>query len=256
MVSEHATGRAVVPFPAHHQSRYRPDRLRPPDGVTDVSCSGDLCSRNRPAFTAPEQTWPVSVLARFLEPQSGALLADVLAEQLIKTFGSLARVVAATPVELEKICGKGSRAAEAIRDARELMFAATAEHVVRSVVNPADPQLQAYLRLRMLALRHEELFVVFLDADNRFVHSDVFNTQQSNAVSARIDKIYRTAINLDCYGLLLAHNHPSGDPRPSAQDCQANARLKQVGEALGISLVDHLIVAGRSIFSMREGRAL
>lgn len=136
------------------------------------------------------------------------------------------------------------------------MLAATSEHVIRSAVAVGDPQLHAYLRLRMLRLRHEELFVVFLDEQSRFIHSQAFSTQQNNEVSVRIDKIYRKAIDLECRRLLLAHNHPSGDHRPSEDDYRANSRLKQVGEALGITLVDHLIVASGTIFSMREGRAL
>lgn len=256
MASEHAIGRTVVPFPAYYQPFHRPNGVRAAHGVTDVSGGSDLCGRNDPAFAAPETTWPVSVLARFLAPHCGTLLADTLSRQLIDSFGSLARAVTAPAAAIERVCGQGSGVAEAIALARELILSATAEHVMRSVVTVADPQLHAYLRQRMIRLRHEELFVVFLDPASRFIHSQSFSTQQCNEVSARIDKIYRKAIDLESFGLLLAHNHPSGDPRPSANDYRANERLKQVGEALGITLVDHLIVAGSTIFSMREGRAL
>lgn len=256
MVSEHAIGSTVVPFPAHNQSGYRPNGLCTAHGVTDVSRGHGLRDRDNSAYASPAASWPVSILARFLAPHCGTLLADTLAHQLIDSFGSLAGAVTAPATAIERVCGKTGGAAEAIALARELMLAATAEHVIRSAVTVADPQLHAYLRLRMLRLRHEELFVVFLDAKSRFIHSQAFSTQHSNEVSARIDKIYRKAIDLESYGLLLAHNHPSGDHRPSADDYRANDRLKQVGEALGIPLVDHLIVAGSTIFSMREGRAL
>ena len=136
------------------------------------------------------------------------------------------------------------------------MQAASAEQVERCAVTVTDPQLHAYLRLRMLRLPYEELFVVFLDGGDRFIHSEAFSTQQRNEVTAGIDKIYRKAIDLGSSRLLLAHNHPSGDHRPSASDYCSNERLKHVGEALGIALVDHLIVAGSSIFSMREGRSI
>lgn len=136
------------------------------------------------------------------------------------------------------------------------MLAASAEHVIRTEVRVTDPQLHTYLRLRMMHMRHEELFVVFLDSGNRFIRAQAFTSQQSNKVTAEIANIYQQAIDSGSYGLLLAHNHPSGDHTPSGLDCRANDRLKDAGAALGITLVDHLIVAGNTIFSMHEGRAL
>lgn len=256
MVSEHAAGFTVIPFPAHNQSVHRSDGVRTARGVADVPGGRDLRGRGQSAFASPEATWPVSVLARFLAPQCGTLLADTLAQQLIDRFGTLARAVAAPLSAIEQVCGKASGAAEAILQARELMLAASAEHVVRSEVRVSDPQLHAYLRLRMMRLAHEELFVVFLDADRKFIHARTFCTHKTNNVGARTDKIYREAVELGAYALLLAHNHPSGDHTPSMEDLRANDRLRQIGAALDITLVDHLIVAGNTIFSMREGRTL
>lgn len=256
MASEHATGCTVVPFPAHYKSLDRPNGLCAAHGIADVSGGSDFCGRYNPAFAPPAASWPVSVLARFLAPQCGTLLASTLAQQLIDNFGSLARTVSAPTTAIDRVCGRESRVAEAIALARELMHAATAEHVLRSVVTVTDPQLHAFLRQRMVRLRHEELFVVFLDASHRFIHAQAYTTQHSNEVTTRIDGIYRKAIDLESSRLLLAHNHPSGDYRPSVADCRGNERIKLVGAALGITLVDHLIVAGRIIFSMREGRAL
>lgn len=256
MVSEHAAGGTDVPFPAHHQPLHRPNGLCPAHGIPDVSGGVDFCCRSNSAFATAAASWPVSILARFLTPQCGTLLADTLAQRLIDSFGSLALAVSAPASAIERVCGRGSGAAEAIALARELIHAATAEHVMRAVVSVADPQLHAYLRQRMIRLPHEELYVVFLDASHRFIHAQAYSTQQGGKVSARIDRIYRKAINLESYGLLLAHNHPSGDYRPSGSDYCANDRMKQVGEALGIAIIDHLIVAGGTIFSMREGRTL
>lgn len=256
MVSEHAAGFAVIPFPANHQSVHRSDGVRAACSVADVPGGPDLRGRNQSAFAASEASWPVSVLARFLAPQCGTLLADTLAQRLIDRFGSLARAVAAPLSAIEQVCGQATGAAEAIAQARELMLAASAEHVVRTEVNVSDPQLHSYLRLRMMRLAHEELFVVFLDASRKFIHARTFCTQQTNNVTVQMDKIYRKAIELGAYGILLAHNHPSGDHTPSVEDCRANDQFRQIGAALNVTLADHLIIAGSTIFSMREGRAI
>jgi len=256
MVSELAAGRTVLPFPAGSQSVDRSHSLRAPHGLPDVSGGDNLCDWSNPAHGAGSQVWPVSVMARFLAPQFGIPLADTLAQRLIDRFGSLARAVEAPQAAVEQLCGQGSGVAEAISQARELMLAASAEQVSRLPVKVDDPQLHAYLRMRMLRLPYEELFVVFLDNFDRFIQAAAFCSHQSNEVTAGIDKIYRRAIDLASFRLLLAHNHPSGDYRPSACDYGSNERLKQVGEALGVTLVDHLIVAGSSIFSMRKGRLI
>lgn len=69
-------------------------------------------------------------------------------------------------------------------------------------------------------------------------------------------EVFKAAILANSAGIVLAHNHPSGDPAPSADDLRLTARLVQAGDVLGIDVLDHVIVAGNRYYSFLEGGQL
>lgn len=97
----------------------------------------------------------------------------------------------------------------------------------------------------------ETLWVVHLDREKRCVH---VSRHEGDAVSAPfpLKAIVRDAIQQNSAGLLLAHNHPSGDARPSDADLRVTRRLCVVSEALDCEVVDHLILAGDDCTSFRS----
>lgn len=98
--------------------------------------------------------------------------------------------------------------------------------------------------------RKQELTVVaYCDAKVRLCQLLSFpGCEKSCKISLR--EIFRHA--LDCHGIIVAHNHPSGDPRPSESDLRFTKRLCQVSEAIEVPLLDHLIFGGGSMFSFRQ----
>jgi len=68
----------------------------------------------------------------------------------------------------------------------------------------------------------------------------------------RVAEVYREAVRRNCPGIIVVHNHPSGDPTPSDDDVHATERLRDAGDILGIDLLDHLIVAGGRFVSLRQ----
>lgn len=97
---------------------------------------------------------------------------------------------------------------------------------------------------------NEKLVVAYLAADRRLLDvSEIEGCSVDVCVPARL--IVSTALHLDARGLILAHNHPSGDPNPSEADLQATRRLVAATEALGIAVHDHLIFAAGECCSFR-----
>lgn len=100
--------------------------------------------------------------------------------------------------------------------------------------------------------RRERFHVLYLDSRRRLLASNTVSlgTLDSSLVHPR--EVFREAIELNASALLVAHNHPSGDPEPSPDDLALTARLSRAARLLGFVLVDHLIIGGKDWISLRE----
>ena len=99
--------------------------------------------------------------------------------------------------------------------------------------------------------KQEHLWVAHVDGDARCVHL-TRHDGQADGTDLPIRDIVADATRHGSKGLILAHNHPSGDPRPSATDKRITQRLALVGEAMDVAILDHLVLAGRKCSSMRQ----
>ena len=98
-----------------------------------------------------------------------------------------------------------------------------------------------------------EIFVAFyLTARNRIFRAQIISVGTLNASLVHPREVFRPAIRHSAAAVIVSHNHPSGDTSPSTDDTSISLRLKQVGELLGIELLDHIIVTSRSHVSCRE----
>ena len=98
--------------------------------------------------------------------------------------------------------------------------------------------------------------VVLLDARQRVLRSEVISQGTLTASLVHPREVFRPALRDAAAALVLVHNHPSGDPTPSAEDREVTSRLARAGEILGIRVVDHVVVAERGFCSLREEGAL
>lgn len=95
----------------------------------------------------------------------------------------------------------------------------------------------------MNGLSSERLCVAHLDTDGALLGVSLSYSRSANRIAVPMRRIAADALRLGAHAIVVAHNHPSGDPTPSAEDCRATARLAQVADALGIALRDHLVFA-------------
>lgn len=97
----------------------------------------------------------------------------------------------------------------------------------------------------------ERLWVAHLDDSARCIHLECYDGEPES-VGMPVREIMVDAARLGSVGVVLAHNHPSGDARPSSADCKATRKLARAGEAIDLAVLDHLIFAGCDCNSMRR----
>ena len=108
------------------------------------------------------------------------------------------------------------------------------------------------LRCFLGGLDHEELWVMNLDTRNRVMHLVKLYQGSVNSSQVRVAEVFRAAITDNAPAILLAHNHPSGDPSPSPDDVSVTRAILQAGKLLDIDLLDHLVVTHDRFVSLKE----
>jgi DNA repair protein RadC len=154
--------------------------------------------------------------------------------------------------ELERVSGIGESRAARVLAAVELgRRTLTREFPERPrFLSPKDAA--EYLMLRYAGFHVERCGVMLLDQKYRLIRTCVITTGTLDATVAHPRDVYRVAIAASAAGVVVFHNHPSGDPTPSAKDRLVTRRLDLAGEAIGIELCDHVILGDATYFSFKE----
>jgi DNA repair protein RadC len=179
--------------------------------------------------------------------------ADVcLAGRVLETAGGLARLSRLGRLDGATLPGFWPRRAAMLRAALELGRRAQAlPRGVGSPVRDAE-SVWAHFRGRLPQLDHEAFYVLLLDGKNR-VQAEVRVSEGSlTAALVHPREVFAPAIRDGAAELILVHNHPSGDPTPSAEDVALTERLRQVGDLVGVRILDHVVVGRGRWVSMAE----
>ena len=113
-----------------------------------------------------------------------------------------------------------------------------------------------YLKPHAQGLDREHLWRIDLNARSFVIHHEVVSIGSLSASIVHPREVFRAAIVAAAAGVIVAHNHPSGDVTPSPEDKEATRRLVKAGELLGIPVVDHLIIGDGRYFSFKEAGLL
>ncbi len=227
----------IVPFPRGRVLREVPATERP---------------RERLALRGPGGLNSSELIALLWGSGARGRSAVDLAEDAVARFDGLTGLARASGLELEVIDGVGAAKAAQLQAAFELgrrLLAdwPTARWSVRSPRDVADR-----LVLQMGRLEREELRVVVLNTKN--VVQRVVTAYQGNlsASVVRVGELFRDAVRLTAAGIILVHNHPSGDPTPSPDDLHLTAEALAAGRLLDINVLDHLVIGHDAWVSMRD----
>ena len=174
-----------------------------------------------------------------------------LAKRLLARFGDFAGVVAASPEQLTQVEGCGEAAAAAIKAGEAAAAALLRAKAFDAPVLSSWDRTLDYLRGAMAAQPREQFRVLFLDRKNRLLGDELMaeGTVDRTAVFPR--EIARRALELGASAVILAHNHPSGDPKPSADDAAMTAKIVAACAAVEVAVHDHLVVARSGAASLR-----
>ncbi len=109
-------------------------------------------------------------------------------------------------------------------------------------IDPFNQELRCYLISSMGSLADETLRILFLDGSRRLIADEQLQNGTLSHLAVHPRTIFRRALEHNAAGLILVHNHPSGDPSPSDEDITATRQLEQIGRSLDVEIVDHIIV--------------
>ena len=179
----------------------------------------------------------------------------VLAERVLRAAGGLTRLERLDRGACAGIGRLWPRRLAALRAALELGRRATAAPLSPQVPVRDAVAVYDHFRGRLPQLDREVFYVLLLDGKNR-VQGEVRVSEGSlTAALVHPREVFAPAIRAAAAAVILVHNHPSGDPTPSAEDAAITQRLRQVGELVGIRVLDHVVIGrGRYASMAEEGR--
>lgn len=228
---------AIVPFPRGRVLRELPATERPRERL-ELRGPGGLSSAELVGLL-----WGSGARGRS---------AVDLAEEAIARFDGLTGLSRASGLELEAIPGVGAAKAAQLQAAFELGRRLLADWPIGRWTVRAPHDVADRLVLQMGRLEREELRVVVLNTKNVVLRVTTAYQGNVSASLVRVGELFRDAVRLTASGVILVHNHPSGDPTPSPDDLHLTAEALAAGRLLDIAVLDHLVIGHDAYVSMRD----
>lgn len=175
-----------------------------------------------------------------------------LAMRLLSDYGGLSGLAKASFSELEVIRGVGPAKVTQLKAAfelgRRLLVEAPDERP--QIRSPADAA--NLLMLEMSLLEQEHLRLLLLDTKNRVLEMPTVYIGNLNTSVIRVGELFRYALRANSAGMIVVHNHPSGDPAPSPEDVRVTERIVEAGKLLDVDVLDHLVIGRQRFVSLKE----
>ena len=175
-----------------------------------------------------------------------------LARAVLAELGGVRELSEASPEELQRVPGLGPAGAAVITAAVE----------IGRRVDPADPgerpafhsaaAAATWLIPRMAHLRKERFIALLLDGRNRLIRLVRISEGSLTASVVHPREAFLPAVRASAASVIFAHNHPSGDPSPSAEDRAVTTQLRDAGRILGIAVLDHVVIGAGRFRSLAE----
>ncbi len=192
------------------------------------------------------------LLAIVLGNGHGGRSALDLASAVLESAGGLHGLVRATADELRRVAGIGAARAAQVLAAVELGRRTLARVPHERVQLMTPHEVAAYLMPEFGSGAVEQFGVVILDSKHRVLKTRLLSVGSLDASVVHPREVFRAAVLGGAAAVVLFHNHPSGDPTPSREDCDLTRRLVAAGELMGIDVLDHVILADMRFVSLRE----
>ena len=230
----------------------REEKISPRYSVRIRELPADERPRERLIGYGADALSTAELLAILLRTGTEQRSAVALADFLLAQHGGLRGVAAMTVEELSQVHGigpaKGAQIKAAIEFGRRLVSASPEErakiHSPRDVYNLIGPGLRDEKREHFVAL--------LLDTKGGVMRQRTVSIGDLSSSIVHPREVFLEAIRYSAASLIVAHNHPSGDPSPSPEDIQVTRRLVEAGEILGIDVLDHIVLGDSRWVSLKE----
>jgi len=179
----------------------------------------------------------------------------VTAQRLLSQFGNLKRIAGASVEELSQIKGIGVAKASQIKAAFELAnrLEGYSEAEDKPVIKTPD-DVASLVKGRLKGKKKEHFLALLLDTRNQLIKVAEISVGSLDTSIVHPREVFKEAISASAASVIFVHNHPSGDPTASEDDIKLTKRLAEVGEIMGIDVLDHIIVCDKQHLSLkREG---
>lgn len=175
-----------------------------------------------------------------------------LGQRLLNDLGGLSGIHKASFQEVCAQKGIGNAKAAQIKAAIELGRRMVADNPKEKKVIHGPGDVADLVKYEMMALDHEELWVLTLDTKNRVISIEKLYKGSLNSSIVRVGEIFKAAIRRNAASVIVTHNHPSGDPSPSPEDVSMTRAIIQAGKLMDIEVLDHVIIGGNKFKSIME----
>lgn len=208
--------------------------------------------RERLIKHGPQALSDAELLAVFLRVGVSGKSAVDLGRDMVGHFGSLNRLFAASLSDFSVLNGLGPAKFAQLQAVLELARRALGEQLQAGVTMSSTDAVKQYLQLLLSIKPYESFAVLFLDVKNRLIATEELFRGTLTHTSVYPREVVKAALAHNAASIILAHNHPSGSPEPSAADHTLTQALKQAMALVDVRVLDHFVVAGRHVYSFAE----
>lgn len=208
--------------------------------------------RERLLKDGPETLSEQELLAIILGSGTKKMPVLDLAHTLLARFGSLTTLSGVTLEELMEIDGIGEAKAIQLKAAFAIGLRAASKAIAPKNKISQPSHVYELIRGQMEAEERELLMVILQDVRCKLICSQVVSIGTIDTTLVHPREVFYPAIRHKAYSMIIAHNHPSGDPTPSFEDYEMTDALVKAGKMIGIPIKDHIVVGRHDYFSFRE----
>jgi len=196
------------------------------------------------------------LLAIMLRTGARNLSASDLAKRLLQRFDGLRAIASASLEELCELDGIGKAKAIQIKAAFEIgrRFSRARKDNSGQILTSED--VKNLVWDDMHTKTQEEFRILLLDTKNRLIRDEKVTVGILDASIVHPREVFKSAIKSSAASVIIVHNHPSGDPTPSRDDVSTTRRLREAGELVGISVLDHVIIGEGTYYSFKDNKRI
>jgi DNA repair protein RadC len=175
-----------------------------------------------------------------------------MGQRLLRQFGGITGLHKISFEELSNQKGLGSAKTSTIKAAIELGRRLPLENAEERPVITCPKDAADLIMYEMLGLPVENLWVFLLDTRNRVLKIEKLYKGSLNSSTVRVGELFKSALTNNAASIILAHNHPSGDPTPSPEDVALTRAASQAGHLLDVEVLDHIVIGQNKFVSLKD----